>query len=194
MASIKPPIFELRIELEDVTPLVWRLFRVDPLCTLPLLHLIIQHIMGWKNYHLHNFQAGSKRFGPLSPDSADLWVDERRYRLQSLVKAPGSGFNYMYDFGDHWKHRVILERTLGRDRSVVHPKCIDGEYACPPEDVGGPHGYAKLKLILANPGLAGYKEMREWVGDHFDPARFDVKYQNLAMWNLRGTTVPWWAR
>jgi hypothetical protein len=102
MPSKKPPIFELRIELEDVTPLVWRLFRVDPLCTLPLLHLIIQDIMGWKNSHMHSFQAGSKRFGPLDPDSVDLWVDERRYRLQSLVKALGGGFTYMYDFGDHW--------------------------------------------------------------------------------------------
>jgi hypothetical protein len=36
--------------------------------------------------------------------------------------------------------------------------------------------------------------MRAWVGDRFDPAQFDVEYQNLEMWNLRGTTVPWWAR
>ena len=75
MASTKSTIFELTIELEDVTLLVWRLFRVDPLGTLPLLHLIIQHVMGWKNSHLHSFQTGSKRFGPHNPDAVDLWVD-----------------------------------------------------------------------------------------------------------------------
>jgi hypothetical protein len=190
MASRKPPIYELRIELEDVTPLVWRRFRADPLCTLPLLHLIIQQVMGWQNCHLHCFAAGAKRYGPKSPDTTDLWADERRYRLQTLVKTPGERFTYIYDFGDNWNHRVILEGTSERSRSIAHPRCIDGENACPPEDVGGAHGYARLKLVLANPGIAEYLETREWVGQAFDATRFDIEYQNLPMWNFRGTRPP----
>jgi hypothetical protein len=194
MASKKPPIFELRIELEGVSPLIWRRFWADPLVTLPLLHLIIQDVMGWRNHHLHSFRIGTKRFGPHGGDSDDLWIDERRYRLRSLVKEPGDQFEYAYDFGDGWKHRVILERTLEQSRSVYHPKCIAGENACPPEDVGGPYGYDRLKLVLANPELSEYAEMRRWVGDHFDPSQFDLRYQNMSMWELRGTTPPWWAR
>ena len=146
--------------------------------------------MGWQNRHLHCFAAGAKRYGPKSPDHTDLWVDERRYRLQSLIKAPGESFRYTYDFGDNWKHCVILERTVERSRSVAHPRCIDGENACPPEDVGGAPGYSRLKLVLANPGVEEYPETREWLGQAFDATRFDIEYQNLSMWYFKGTRPP----
>ena len=195
MRSKKPPIFVMRIELEEVEPLVWRQFRVDPLCTLPLLHLIVQHVMGWNDSHLHCFTDGVRRFGPRGPDvDDDLWIDERRYRLYSLATEPGETFGYTYDFGDNWHHRLIVEETVERSRSIVHPKVIGGANACPPEDVGGPPGYSQLKIVLANPDLRQYQEMRDWAGQRFDPARFDVEYQNLSMWNLRGTKLPWWAR
>ena len=99
---------------------------------------------------------------------------------------------YTYDFGDNWEYRVMLERTIERSRSVVHPRCTDGENACPPEDVGGPFGYSRLKIILANPALEKHGEVREWAGHGLDPTRFDAKYQNLAMGYLRGTKLPAW--
>jgi hypothetical protein len=109
------------------------------------------------------------------------------------VKMPGESFTYIYDFGDRWRHPIVLEDTIERNRSIVHPKCTDGENACPPEDVGGSHGYRKLQLVLANPALKAYPGLREWVGPTFDPGRFELDYQNLSMWNLRGTKLPWWA-
>ena len=193
-SSQKPPIYELMIELEDVAPRVWRRFRLDPLCALPLLHLILQRIMGWQEKHAHCFRTDAKQFGPVDDDSRDLWLDERRYRLASLVRDPGDTFEYMYDFGDNWRHRIVLERTLERSRSVLHPKCVGGENACPPEDVGGPPGYARLKFVLQNPDVKEHEEMREWAGDHFDPTRFDVEYQNRSLWDVRGTKLPAWAR
>ncbi len=194
MSSKKPPIYELRIALEGVEPCVWRLFRVDPLVTLPLLHLIIQHVMGWKNRHLHCFHVHGVRYEMIHPELEERGLDERRYRLRSLVKSQGEGFSYIYDFGDNWRHSVVLKRTVERSRSVVHPKCVAGENACPPEDVGGVRGYERLRLILANPGLRQHAELRDWAGQGFDASRFDVEYQNLAMWSLRGTKLPWWAR
>jgi hypothetical protein len=170
MTSKKPPIYELRIALDDVEPCVWRLFRVDPLVTLPLLHLIIQHVMGWNNCHMHCFNSHGVRYGMRDSDLEEQGLDERRYRLRSLVKSPGDGFTYTYDFGDSWGHSVTLERTVERSRSVVHPKCIAGENACPPEDVGGVHGYDRLRLVLANPRLEQHAELREWAGQGFDPA------------------------
>jgi len=161
----KPPIFELKIALEDVEPQVWRRFRVDPLCTLPLLHLILQAVMGWKNCHLHCFEARGARYAMRHAEIEEQGLEERRYRLRSLVKTPGESFTYVYDFGDDWQHSVILERTLERSRSVVHPKCIAGENACPPEDVGGSPGYRRLRLVLSNPGLKEHAELRQWAGE-----------------------------
>ena len=194
MASKKLPIFEMRIELEGVSPSVWRSFRVDPMVTLPMLHLILQYVMGWKNYHLHAFEIEGKCFGPPGQDCDDRWLDESRYRLRSLTKEPGDFFTYTYDFGDHWKHRVVMEGTIGRSRSVRHPLCTGGQNACPPEDVGGVPGYSRLRMILANPGLKEHDEMIRWLGNPFDPGKFDLRYQNMSMWNLRGTTLPPWAR
>jgi hypothetical protein len=77
---------------------------------------------------------------------------------------------------------------------VLHPKCIDGENACPPEDVGGPHGCDRLRFVLGNPSLDQYADPRSWRGLQFDPGRFSVEYQNMAMWDVRETKLPWWAR
>ena len=174
--------------------MVWRRFRVDPQCTLPLLHLILQSVMGWENSHLHSFESGGKRFGLPSEETGDLWIDERRYRLRSLARGIGDEFSYTYDFGDRWKHRIVVERALERSRSVVHPKCIDGANACPPEDCGGPPGYQRVKMILENPKLSEHASVRRWIGERFDPNRFELTYQNLNMFGFRGTSLPWWAR
>ncbi len=45
--------------------------------------------------------------------------------------------------------------------------------ACPPEDCGGPWGYAELKDILTDPGHEQHQEMLDWLGldksSTFDP-------------------------
>jgi hypothetical protein len=46
--------------------------------------------------------------------------------------------------------------------------------ACPPEDCGGPWGYANLRAILADPSHDEHQDMLEWLGlnnaSEFDPA------------------------
>jgi len=41
-----------------------------------------------------------------------------------------------YDFGDYWEHSVGVVKEV-KDERLLHPRCIEGEGACPPEDVGG---------------------------------------------------------
>ena len=48
-------IFQLRIELEEVTPAVWRRLLVPGGIRLAKLHMILQAAMGWTNSHLHAF-------------------------------------------------------------------------------------------------------------------------------------------
>jgi hypothetical protein len=45
---------------------------------------------------------------------------------------------------------------------------------CPPEDCGGPHGYARLLAALADPADPGNPELLAWLGGEFDPDAFDV--------------------
>jgi hypothetical protein len=48
-------IFQLKITLENIRPPIWRRVLVESSMRLDRLHLIIQEIMPWENYHLHCF-------------------------------------------------------------------------------------------------------------------------------------------
>lgn len=81
---------------------------------------------------------------------------------------------YLYDFGDGWKHCIEYECILFRQSKQRYPICIAGEYACPPEDCGGPWGYENLLKIFNNPHHEEYETMKMWVGKKFDPEKFNA--------------------
>ena len=58
---------------------------------------------------------------------------------------------YEYDFGDGWQHEVVLEEVTESEQGIRYPRCIDGERACPPEDVGGVYGFADFVEAITNP-------------------------------------------
>jgi hypothetical protein len=47
----------LRIELEDIEPLIWRRVAVPTSMNLKAVHDVIQATMGWLDYHLWQFEA-----------------------------------------------------------------------------------------------------------------------------------------
>ena len=51
--------------------------------------------------------------------------------------------------------------------------CRAANRACPPEDCGGPWGYARLLAVLRDPKHEEHEEMAEWIGEDFDPEAFD---------------------
>lgn len=98
-------------------------------------------------------------------DELDPTRDEAAVRLAQL----GARFVYHYDFGDSWQHEVTV---LGP--GAEHPGCVYGEGACPPEDCGGPCGYAETLAALADPHHPEHTAIRDWIGDPgFAPDRFD---------------------
>jgi hypothetical protein len=78
-------------------------------------------------------------------------TDERRVRLSSFIEAGVRRFTYLYDFGDGWEHVVKIEDLVAPRPGLPPIVCLAGANACPPEDVGGPHGYAEFLAILADP-------------------------------------------
>ncbi len=79
---------------------------------------------------------------------------------------------YNYDFGDDWRHQIKIEKITD-DESQVTPYCLDGARACPPEDSGGPWGYQNNLKVLADPDHEDYQDVIEWMGDKFDPEKFN---------------------
>jgi len=166
-------IYQLKITLKHITPPIWRRVQVASNTPLGKLHEIIQQAMGWTNSHLHAFEIDEERYGPPGLDEESTDLDYSKIKLQD-VAAEESRFAYEYDFGDGWNHEIVVEKVLGPESGVKYPICLAGKRSCPPEDCGGPHGYAELLDILADPKHEEHEQSKEWVGDHFRPERFDL--------------------
>lgn len=181
--------YQLLVTLRDSTPLIWRRIQVPGTTTLAKLHRILQIVMGWEEYHLHQFiSSDGVCYGPLDPDGELDFQDERRVRLRQLLPAAGLALVYEYDFGDSWTHHLLVERlwpSRGDTRSAV---CLAGGRACPPEDSGGVGGYEHLLEVLADPAHPEHDELRAWArreGKDYDPDAFSVEAVNAALKRLR---------
>jgi Plasmid pRiA4b ORF-3-like protein len=167
----------LKITLRGIRPPVWRRVRVSSDITLRVLHQVIQEAMGWYDSHLHEFEVSSRRYGE---PSEDVWpgmqrtFSENGVKLDTLVDQGVKRFRYLYDFGDGWEHEVAIEKVGPLDPDQQYPSLITGKRACPPEDCGGVPGYYRLLDVLADPSDEEHAELTEWVGDNFDPERFDA--------------------
>ena len=79
-----------------------------------------------------------------------------------------------------------VEKVLPPDAAFKHPVCLAGANACPPEDCGGVWGYYNLLGILADSKHPEHEEMKEWIGEEFDPAAFDLNGVNSGLKQLKG--------
>jgi len=180
---------QLRIALLEVKPEVWRRLVVPADIRLDELHEVLQAAMGWFDCHLHLFHFASAEYGVPDPDYPDQGEDERKKKLHQLVRV-GDAFGYSYDFGDGWEHRVVVEAAVAREAHPRVPACLDGARRCPPEDVGGPWGYADFLEGYLKPKSKRRKELVEWIGRKFDPERFDLDGINTNLRRVKAGRDP----
>jgi hypothetical protein len=180
--------YRLRITLLDVKPTVWREVMVPETITLPKLHMVFQHAMGWTNSHLHEFVIRGRHYTDYLEDDwePEKLIDERRVRLQAALGRVVRTFDYLYDFGDGWHHAVVVEdREPNPVGTVARVRCIAGERACPPEDVGGVSGYADFLDAIDDPRHPEHEQNLTWCGGSFDPDRFDVEGVNERLGRMK---------
>jgi Plasmid pRiA4b ORF-3-like protein len=181
-------VFELRVSLRHIEPPIWRTLRVPADVPLGILHEVLQAAFGWQNSHLHDFLVGDIRFGMTDVDDEVFSVDERGAPLGAVARA-GSTWVYRYDFGDDWEHAVVVEH-VGHDGDQTI-RCTGGARACPPEDCGGPPGYAHMLEVLANPEDEEHSEMKQWVPRGFTAEKFDVVAVNKKLVALSKRVARW---
>jgi hypothetical protein len=163
--------YQLKVTLAECRPPIWRRLVVPSTVTLADLHQILQISLGWLDYHLHLFEAGRKVYSDPQFE-LDLPVgDETRVRLGEVMTAKGHRLRYEYDFGDGWMHTIQLEEVL--PPSGEAPVCLGGRRHRPPEDCGGPGGYEHFLQAFLDPLHEEHAEIRDWVGEEFDPEAFD---------------------
>jgi hypothetical protein len=177
----------LRVTLQHVTPKVTRDLLVPSNLSLARLHQALQVAMGWEDAHLHEFIVGTlrdgQRYGPPASARESAFdgpgvQSENRATLQQIVPAKGGRLIYWYDFGDDWYHEIVVKEVAVAQGQVGIPRCVAGAGACPPEDCGGPPGYANLLEAISDPKHEDHEDMLDWVGDGFDPAAFDLEGVN----------------
>ncbi len=171
----------LKIELLDIEPAIWRRFVVPAGITLDRLHDAVQIVMGWTDSHLHEFTIGKKRYTEY-PEFKEDGLACGRYRLGEVIKQKGRIFSYLYDFGDGWEHELVLEESrYFNPEQRTKLVCLEGERACPPEDVGGASGYFEFCNALKDPSHEEHESYMEWSGGDFDSERFDSDSVNLEL-------------
>ena len=178
--------YQLSIQLLDIEPPIWRRLAVPGTVSLAKLHAIVQRVMGWGNYHLYLFTVGRKQYGEGVSEWADSDQrvhDAKRVMLEDIAMRKGARFTYTYDMGDGWEHEIRVEEIAEGAAQPV--RCMEGARCCPPEDCGGPDGYEELLEIVFDPKHPEYQERREWLGEDFDPERFDAAAVNRGLKRLK---------
>lgn len=174
-------VHRLKVTLRQVKPPVWRRIVVKSELTLGELASVLEAAMGWFGGHLHAFEVDGARYGTPDPDWGMDDLDENGFRLGDVLPKVGMKVRWDYDFGDGWEHDVVVEGITMPERGVEYPLCLAGRRACPPEDCGGPWGYADLLDALADPDHPDHEDLSEWAPLDFDPAFFDIEEMTQEM-------------
>lgn len=168
-------IARLKITLDDVKPAVQRRIEVPFNIRLDRLHLAIQAAMGWTNTHLYEIRAHDVGWGIPDRDWGDGPLDARKANLGDVLEDVGTKtLRYLYDFGDGWEHTVKVERLIDPEPGALYPRLIEACGRCPPEDIGGPWGYAEFLGAIGNPKHERHDEFKEWFAHDFDPNLVDA--------------------
>ncbi len=195
-------VFQFEIALQEIRPTIWRRIQVPDCYSFWDLHCAISDAFGWLDYHLHLFTicrpASSQRDLIGIPEEEDY--DENNFKpgwklkIADYFSSANRACDYLYDFGDKWHHSVILEKVLPREKGVRYPRCLDGRRACPPEDVGGPHGYGRFLKQVDYLNAPEHKETLDWCGGQFDPDAVDlslIRFENPeTRWKVAFRNVP----
>lgn len=108
--------------------------------------------MGWEDYHQYEFRINDSKYCIPIPDLDDAETENSTAtRPNDLDLAAKQKFEYIYDFGDYWEHKIKIEKILPTENNTKYPKCLDGKRACLPEDCFGPPGYESLLELPQRP-------------------------------------------
>ena len=167
----------LRIELSGTVPAVWRRVAVAAATDLETLHAIVQAAMGWRDNHLWEFIIDGKRYGIPEPEDRDSGRCVSPAEIARLTRFLAVGidrFEYVYDMGDNWRHRIVIEGIEHAEAGAVYPDLRAGKRRCPPEDCGGVPGYYGFLEIIAAPDKGPGSRLKRrtlawYAGGVYDP-------------------------
>ncbi|MGP8215046.1 MAG: plasmid pRiA4b ORF-3 family protein [Bacteroidia bacterium] len=173
-------IIQVKITLENIKPLIWRRLLISSCTTFYELHHILQIAFGWKNHHLFQFKIEDYYIGIPDPDydigGVIKMIDAKDVVMDKILTEKGYEITYEYDFGNNWKHTIIVEKFLNVEPGICSPSCMAGKRAAPPEDCGGVKGYYSIMETIID---KNHKEYKRLMGNRaFNPEYFNIDRVN----------------
>jgi Plasmid pRiA4b ORF-3-like protein len=181
-------VIQATVTIEEIDPPIWRRLLLPTTLNLAELHHVLQAAFGWYDAHLHEFIIGGLAYG--APELAREGFDDEPRLFEAsevhlrdfdLYHVPQPSFLYHYDFGDSWMHRVTFEALVPKDPTGRYPACTGGARHRPPEDAGGPRGYADFLEAWSDPAHEEHEAMRRWAGRAFHPEKFSPEATDKAV-------------
>jgi hypothetical protein len=160
----------VKVNLYGAKPPVWRRLEIPSAMTLDLVHEVLQVAFGWEDFHLHGFETVCGEFGEPSHD--DGWSrrgDESTVALAQVAAEEKAKVVYTYDFGDDWRHDLVVEKIVPASPGVAYPRCIAGRGEAPLEDSGGIWAFHEQRAGGDGPD------------DPFDPADASAALASMAV-------------
>ncbi len=203
---VAPVVYQLRVVLRAISPLIWRRLLVRGDSTIADLHHTLQIAVGWGDAHLHRFIIHGKAYGIARLGGPAFADDPARLRLADFAFRPRERFVYQYDFGADWQHDLRVEQIGPLDPTRTYPVCLGGARAAPPEGGGGPWAYLDLRQHhsvfaiaerlreILDAGTIGddqeeIQELLRWLAaDRFDRRRVNRRLKQYAAGDDR-----WWS-
>ncbi len=87
-------LYEIKVELKEIEPQVWRLLRVPPRTSLLKFHRILQRAMGWTDSHSYLFEIDGKHYGEPSMEWDIEILDSRKITLEKIFSNGTKSFIY----------------------------------------------------------------------------------------------------
>ena len=140
-----PAVYQLRIRLDRISPLIWHHLLVTDTMTIAELHTIIQIAFGWSDSHLHRFVIYGKSYGIAYLGGMSFDDDPDHLRLADFRFRAGECFTYEYNFHVPWRHQIRIEQIGASAPGQHYPVCVGGARAAPPEECAGPHAFLALR-------------------------------------------------
>ena len=168
----KPDIYQLRVVLDGISPLIWRRLLVPGDYSIADLHFILQIAFDWDDVNLHRFFIHGKDYGIYHDGGMSFSDDPFQVQLADFKFRKGEKFLYKFDFFNSWTHIIRIEDILSFDLKKKYPLCtggrnlsifkaleIDEEFARIEDEISG-----KLKEKLPS-FLVKYKEFIDILTD-----------------------------
>lgn len=196
--SIEPlprKAYKLSMVLKDVEPKCTRMVCVPVDYSFLDLHVIIQELFGWLDYHLYDFSysdKGGQRHYIREKSFDDNPFNSPYYESEEFLLAEETSLEsvfsqhkrvvYAYDYGNGWEIAIERRKELD-DYESSEPSFCNGQGATPPEDVGGPGGYEHFYAIFKDIDHPEHREMIKWAADQgFELFSTDAICDRLSEW------------